>query len=631
MKHHQKQYVLFVFFLLISTVFMIIPLTHADEPENAEIIKKINETILFSPLTLQQKTDYCSIVLPETNSWMLEPGSLKLPTCTKIYEFAVGTDLEEILITYNDEQVIDIQKPIESVPVFQEMNNQRIFESSRKHVCSDELSNIFPSMYAQYDTGIGLNKENTRVLFLKIILYPVHYKSIEKQLMQVSSFDIDISYSSPTPAYSGLQSNVTYDIVVITPQTYQSTMSPFVLHKQKYGLEVYVETLDVIYDTYQGRDNAEKIKYFVKHAVEEWNTRYVLLIGDVKQFPMRATDAYPWDTYHGNGILTDLYYADLYDSNMDFSSWDANQNDVFGEAEFSGFPPQSDDNIDNVDLYADVHIGRIPCTTNDELITVINKIITYETVTYDQIWFKHIILAGGDTFGLSKGSPPFVYEGEITNIKVGQQLPGFTQTRLWASTRNLHAGSYNRAISKGAGFVSYAGHGFEHGWGTYRPNAIIDSNLIIYYTPFLNQLSNEHRLPIIFFDACLTAKLDFNITDLIGYYGIAATIVNMFLGYTADDFFAPFAWAFLKLEGGGCVANIGATRPAYTYVDKDGVYAGAGYLDVHFFKAYEEGITVGEMLTHAQLDYLNYVGKDFFTVEEYMLLGDPSLMVGGYP
>ena len=86
-----------------------------------------------------------------------------------------------------------------------------------------------------------------------------------------------------------------------------------------------------------------------------------------------------------------------------------------------------------------------------------------------------------------------------------------------------------------------------------------------------------------------------------------------------------------QLEGGGCVANIGATRPAYTYVDKDGVYAGAGYLDVHFFKAYEEGITVGEMLTHAQLDYLNYVGKDYFTVEEYLLLGDPSLMVGGYP
>jgi hypothetical protein len=37
------------------------------------------------------------------------------------------------------------------------------------------------------------------------------------------------------------------------------------------------------------------------------------------------------------------------------------------------------------------------------------------------------------------------------------------------------------------------------------------------------------------------------------------------------------------------------------------------------------------MLTQSQMDYINYVGKDFFTIEEFMLIGDPSLKVGGYP
>ena len=60
-------------------------------------------------------------------------------------------------------------------------------------------------------------------------------------------------------------------------------------------------------------------------------------------------------------------------------------------------------------------------------------------------------------------------------------------------------------------------------------------------------------------------------------------------------------------------------------VDSDGVYAGAGYLDVHFFKAYEEGITFGQMFTQAQNDYINYVGKDFFTIEEFLILGNPNL------
>ncbi|MDG6218447.1 MAG: C25 family cysteine peptidase, partial [Candidatus Thermoplasmatota archaeon] len=95
-------------------------------------------------------------------------------------------------------------------------------------------------------------------------------------------------------------------------------------------------------------------------------------------------------------------------------------------------------------------------------------------------------------------------------------------------------------------------------------------------------------------------------------------------------FYPSFAWAFLKHEHGGAIATIGATRPAYTWVDKDGVYAGAGLLDVRFFSAYEEGVTVGEMLSQAQTDYLNFFGPDVFTIQEFLLLGDPSLRVGGY-
>ena len=93
---------------------------------------------------------------------------------------------------------------------------------------------------------------------------------------------------------------------------------------------------------------------------------------------------------------------------------------------------------------------------------------------------KHIIKSGLNELSLQgeirshhvQGAPPFVYEGEITNTKVAQNLPGFDTTFLWTSTHTLHPWSFNRAINKGAGFVSYSGHGFEHGWGTYRPNSL---------------------------------------------------------------------------------------------------------------------------------------------------------------
>ena len=61
------------------------------------------------------------------------------------------------------------------------------------------------------------------------------------------------------------------------------------------------------------------------------------------------------------------------------------------------------------------------------------------------------------------------------------------------------------------------------------------------------------------------------------------------------------------------------------------VYGGAGLLSVNFFRAYEEGITVSQMLTQSQNDYINEAWKDFFTIEEFILLGDPSLRVGGFP
>ena len=106
-----------------------------------------------------------------------------------------------------------------------------------------------------------------------------------------------------------------------------------------------------------GRDNPERIKYFIKHAVEDWNTQYVLLVGDMKKLPIRVTLASWWE----RDLLSDLYYADIYDASGDFCSWDANENNRFGEIDHDG------NDLDGVDLYADVHVGRLPCTDSTEV------------------------------------------------------------------------------------------------------------------------------------------------------------------------------------------------------------------------------------------------------------------------
>ena len=81
--------------------------------------------------------------------------------------------------------------------------------------------------------------------------------------------------------------------------------------------------------------NAEKIKYFIKTAMEEWGIRYVLLVGGrSSQFqptwycPVRYVSMVDdWDAEY----LSDLYFADIYDANGNFSSWDSDNDGMYGE------------------------------------------------------------------------------------------------------------------------------------------------------------------------------------------------------------------------------------------------------------------------------------------------------------
>ena len=82
----------------------------------------------------------------------------------------------------------------------------------------------------------------------------------------------------------------------------------------------------------------------------------------------------------------------------------------------------------------------------------------------------------------------------------------------------------------------------------------------------------------------------------------------------------------VQKRNGGAIATIGATRTAF-----GGINSGCGYLAIHFWQAYATSETVSQMLTQALNDYITHIPDDFITVEEFILIGDPSLQIGGYP
>lgn len=637
LKKNKKSLSFIVILFLIGVVF-----TSAKAIKNNNFnIEKTSNLIFFEqnfsePIfeTIGENLISVSVKEAEYNSAI--QGRPMLPAFVKTFELPWGSNINDIFFDYSDPQEIKVSKQLQRAPVFNAvLNGQIVMDYNFNFVTSDDLV-YYPKEWYTIQKGVGLNKSGEHVLFLTFTVYPVKYNSSENKIFFVDyvnfSVEYEITIESPFPI------NSVYDLVIITPLTYEKNLTKLVEHKNNYGVKTNLTVLEEIYESYSGADHAEQIKYFIKNAVEEWGTKYVLLVGDIRKLPIRQTDAYPWEGNHGYGILTDLYYSDIYDGNYSFASWDSNNNGIYGELDFKGRSMSFDSAIvvDELDLYADVHIGRLACRNVDEVDLLVKKIINYETKTYGEEWFKRIVLAGGDTFPPLKGSLPFVYEGEITNQIIADEMPDFKHIILWSSKRNLRPITFNWAINKGAGFVEYAGHGFEHGWGTYKPNVLRQKMIYfvdpIYYTPYLQFLRNKDKLPIMFFDACLTAKLDFNLSDLASYYNtVNFALKLMGVKYDISNYIPCFAWCCLIEEDGGGIGAVGATRPAYSFVNQRGVYAGAGYLDWMFFKSYSEGVHLGEMLTQSQLLYMTTNFKDYFTIEEYMLLGDPSLMVGGYP
>ena len=434
-----------------------------------------------------------------------------------------------------------------------------------------------------------------------------------------------------------------YDMVIISPEMFSDALQPLIDHKNSVGIHTFLKTTEEIYNEYNGRDYAEKIKYFIKDAIETGGVHYVFLTGNDQNVPMRkcaisvVTGQINW--YE---ILSDLYYADVYNPNGDFSSWDSNNNGKYGECYF-GFTKEDYEIIDDADLYPDVGVGRIPCSSIEECNNIVDKIIYYETSTYGNNWFNRIILMGGDTVPDSNSA----YEGEWLHEKyIGPEMEnhGFDLVKLYTSLDTFTQERITDEINSGAGFVNYAGHGYMNGFATYSPHG---TSTIQYTINDLEELNNGYKLPVVFLDACLTGKLDYDIIDKI-IIPLNLIFQNFFIHFLkrlldtieTNKHFPCFASSLLNKHSGGCIAVIASTQPILLNLEYDDgeiidINFGPSNLNIYFFESYEPGISLSNMFVDAQNRFIDRIKNssmavDLIALNEMNLFGDPSLKIGGY-
>ncbi len=556
-------------------------------------VQKITKTLSFSSPSMSEEDDYLSLSVPEASSYILTEGTPIMPMATKTFTFPLGTEIVDVSCDVGAQEKYYIQKKIipasSPVPVGDVVSSIDVWEN--EEIYSSHTP--FPNKWCDFTTGGGL-VDGRRVTLLTVTIFPVQYIPAEGVLSCARDIEISVIYKEVKPT----SLNEEYDLLILAPSEFSNALMDLVEYKNGMGAKttlVSLEEVDKVASvSFMGRDQQEDIKYYIKDAIERWGVTYVMLVGDYKKIPPRYAEI-PSGDYEDN-FPSDLYYADIYNSDATFASWDTD-----GDGKFAEFRD------DKVDLNPDVYLGRLACENEKEVETVVKKIITYEESTVGQSWFNTIVVCGGDTFTSDDGDKSGIYEGEYATGEVLKVMSDFTPIKLWASEGTLSTNGIIDTINDGAGFIDFSGHGNQLSWATHPPDD--QSEWIGISTTDLAGVSNDDKLPVVFLDACSCSKFDYKWKACLG-------------------------WEFVRKENGGAIATLGASGIGYGSYGYNQIESVMGWMEFNFFKYYAEGAhVIGEIwnkcITGYKSSHFPMDREDYKTCEELALLGDPSLMIGG--
>ncbi len=409
----------------------------------------ISLSISISTPNFVNTGNYLSIELPEATSYVLDAGKPMLPKIVRVFDVPFGSTNIQVHCVPGEFSEFSVAKEIipspQALPLlsdvavdYQEIKDETIYASSE----------LYPTCWYEYHTTAGLDAAGDHVIHVAVHMYPARYAPCLGKIVTAKTMTVSVTYTPPnTPIIFA----DTYDLLIIAPRSFSGVLQQFVKHKNDVGMKTVLKTTEWIYLKYNGTDKPEKIKYFIKDALDpdglNWGVNYVLLVGGLKNHlfandrednntgsrawhvPIRYTNLY--ESYNPNqppsssnvydpGYISDLYYADIYTANGSFSSWDTNKDGTYAAWGKSGVAK------DKLDLDPDVAVGRLACRNKLEVKKVVNKIIAYEKKAADEDWFKKMIVIAGDGF---QDQEDFGISWDVRSLPTGKYT-------IYAQSRN---------------------------------------------------------------------------------------------------------------------------------------------------------------------------------------------------
>ncbi len=413
---------------------------------------------------------------------------------------------------------------------------------------------------------------------LMIEINPLQYNPIQKQATLHSDLIIEVTYDIPITkdavTYNGWSSYDGTNYTIITSDDFESVLTNFTSWKTELGFQVQVVTVEDILASYSGRDNPEKIRSFIQLAYAQNHTEYFLLIGDCDIVPVREVI----DPAYGPGLDNGTEPSDLYYECLD-GDWDANMNNQFGEMD------------DNVDLFPEVKVGRLPVQTPIQAAHVLQQIIDYESNPTTGDWLNDFMLIAVDCFGYGDGV--VMTEAEINQKYLFDSF--FDVYRYYPTDGSLSTEDIVSKINSGINIIDFFDHGAYDVW----VDALSVDDVL--------DLSNGNKSFFAFAMACETAAFDVEYVEPV------------------------IGEAFFRNPNGGASTYIGATRVAWAGYDCfDGLHN--KFWDFFLADALANRAASPKDALHAAI---NYMATTFDTtnaptlesIYQAIYFGDPSLIL----
>ena len=237
---------------------------------------------------------------------------------------------------------------------------------------------------------------------LLLELYPVQYNPVTQQTTFYENFQVTVTTkpSGPSPLYRGGIDEATaremidnpailttyphsqyspdpqYELLILTTNALKDSFIPLKNAHDARGVPTVIKTL---FDV--GGSTTDDIRDYIRTAYKNWGIDYVLIGGDNDVVPAQNLYA----EVNGGGT-TDSFPSDLFYACLD-GPYNYNGNDKWGE-------PHDGANGSDVDVIAEVYVGRACVGNTYEVDNFVNKTLTYMNLNPSDPYLNTLLMAG---------------------------------------------------------------------------------------------------------------------------------------------------------------------------------------------------------------------------------------------